>query len=230
MTDEINAKVAAKGCKSTGITDDDARRFHARLGTKQMAIVELTSAAKTEKADGSESVTLNIVNIELAPSPATEDHLRELQRAFYYERGIEDGQRALDASIEPKVSDVLASGERFQPHPYLSGALALDGQVPICDVCGLTENAPPHTQYAADTAGDGFTDSPTPDDGDEDQSDACDGEDGEDSEDLDDHACADCGHLIDDCTCEEAQDEDEATVTTLPGRTLTDPFTPNPAS
>lgn len=146
MTDEITAKIAAKGTKATGITEDDARALHRHLGTKRMAIVELTSSAKTEKADGSESVTINIVNVELAPTPATEDHLRELQRAFYYERQLEDGQRALDASIEPKVNDVLMQGERFRPHPFLPTDAALAN--PLCEVCGNVQNTTSHTEYS----------------------------------------------------------------------------------
>lgn len=146
MTDEITAKIAAKGTKATGITEQDARALHRHLGTTRMGIVELISAAKTEKADGSESVTINIANIELAPSPTTEDHLRELQRAFYYERQLEDGQQALDASIEPKVNDVLMSGERFRPHPFLPADASLD--TPLCEVCGTAETTTAHEQYA----------------------------------------------------------------------------------
>lgn len=145
MTDDITARIAAKGTKATGITEDDARALHRHLGTKRMAIVELTSAAKTEKADGSESVTINIVNVELAPTPATEDHLRELQRAFYYERQLEDGQRALDDSISPKVNDVLAQGERFRPHPFLPADASL--QNPKCEVCSASEADAIHDQH-----------------------------------------------------------------------------------
>ena len=35
--------------------------MHASLGHKMIAIVELTSVTKTEKSDGTETVTLNIL-------------------------------------------------------------------------------------------------------------------------------------------------------------------------
>ena len=134
------AKIAAKGCSDTGITEDLAQSLHNNLGKKVLAVVELVAEARSEKRNGDEAVALSILTIEPAPDHMTEDHLRELARAFHYERQLADGQLTIDSQddIEPKVSQVLAAGQRHRPHPFLPvDASVGDG---ICDVCGVIES------------------------------------------------------------------------------------------
>lgn len=140
------AKIAAKGTKSTGITEDIAKRLHDSLGKTVVAIVEITSEARTEKKSGDEEVKLALGMIEVAPNGMTEDHLRELARSFHYERQLADGQPTLDGDdIEPKVSDVLAAGQQYRPHPYLASTLSTDDNA-VCDVCGQHEGATVHAE------------------------------------------------------------------------------------
>lgn len=140
------AKIAAKGTKSTGITEDIAKRLHDSLGKTVVAIVEITSEARTEKKSGDEEVKLSLGMIEVAPNTMTEDHLRELARSFHYERQLADGQPTLDGDdIEPKVNDVLAAGQQFRPHPYLASTLSTEDD-PVCDVCGQLESAVLHAE------------------------------------------------------------------------------------
>lgn len=133
------AKIAAKGCQDTGLTEDLAKRYHDQLGRKGIAIVEFCSETRTEKRSGDETVGLSILTFEPAPSDLAEDHLRELARGFYYERGIADGQLALEETLEPKVADILAAGKPFTPHPFLPANSSEDN--PICDVCGVVKDA-----------------------------------------------------------------------------------------
>lgn len=150
MTD-INVKIAAKGCDNTGITDQIATALHANLGHKIVAVVELASEARTEKRDGSENVTLSILTLEPAPDSMTADHLRELARAFHFERQLDTrapGQLRLDdGSTEPKVADVLAAGNRHRPHPFLPDDAGKEQ--PICDVCGGIEASAVHSMQDA---------------------------------------------------------------------------------
>lgn len=133
------AKIAGKGTKDTGLTEELAKRFHDQLGRKGIAIVEFCSETRTEKRNGDENVGLSILTFEPATSDLAEDHLRELARGFYYERGIADGQLALEESLEPKVSDILAAGKPFTPHPFLP--VDASQEDPICDVCGVVKDA-----------------------------------------------------------------------------------------
>jgi hypothetical protein len=109
------AKIAAKGCNDTGITETLAKRLHDQLGKKVVAVVEIVAEARSEKRNGDESVALSILTLEPAPNGETEDYLRNLARAFHYERQLADGQLTLDSAsdIEPKVKDVLAAGQGF---------------------------------------------------------------------------------------------------------------------
>ena len=145
------AKIAAKGTKSTGLTEDIAKTLHDQLGKTIVAIVEISSEARTEKKSGDEEVKLAIGMLEVAPDGLAADHVRELARSFHYERQLKDGQMAIDDDIEPKVADVLEAGQRFQPHPYLASTLSTDDsdQGPVCDVCGQHEGATVHADRAA---------------------------------------------------------------------------------
>lgn len=173
------AKIAAKGCNGTGITEDLAQTLHNTLGRTIVAVVELVAETRSEKRNGDETVVLSINTIEPAPTGATVEHLRELARSFYYERQLADGQLRIETGDgpEPTVSDVLAAGAQHRPHDFLSGSLALD-EAQVCDICGQHADAAIH-QPAARIANP-FT---VPDD--EDLEDTDDAED-EDEDDLDD--------------------------------------------
>jgi hypothetical protein len=140
------AQIAAKGCSSTGITEDLAKRLHDSLGKTIVAVVELTSENRSENRDGDEKVKLVINTIEPAPEGMAADHVRELARSFHYERkladGETDGQLPLPGdSPEPKVEEVLAAGEKLKHHAYDHDPFETE---PICVVCGQTEDATIH--------------------------------------------------------------------------------------
>lgn len=143
MTD-TTANIAAKGCNSTGITENLAEKLHAQLGKKVMAVVELVAESRAENLKGKDKVTLSILTIEPAPDHHTEEHLRELARAFYFERALDEAQPTLDgAGPERTVKDVMAAGAAHRPHPFLPvDAAQEDG---ICDVCGTVQSAGVHS-------------------------------------------------------------------------------------
>jgi hypothetical protein len=119
MSESTTAQILAKGCQSTGITEELARKYHDNLGISVMAIVELRATSRTEEADGKESVKLNILSVEPANSQEVTDHLRGLQRAMYHGRKLhdEDSQPQLDGvdDVEPTVAEVLAQGQGVLP-------------------------------------------------------------------------------------------------------------------
>lgn len=143
------AKIAAKGTSGTGLTEELAKRCHDQLGRKVLAVVELVAETRSEKRNGDESVTLSILTLEPAPTTATEDHLRELARSFYYERQLAEGQQpTLDGDgIEPDLKTVLEQGHRFEPHPFLPVDAADDDG--ICDLCGEVQGRPQHAERTA---------------------------------------------------------------------------------
>lgn len=155
MTD-TTAQIAAKGCKSTGITEDLALKFYDQLGRKH-AIVELSSHARSENEDGKQSVTLQILSVEPV-APEAEDHVRNLQRAMFMNRRLhsEDGQLTIDTrgDLEPTIEGVLAARAQYEPHTYVDTADA------TCDICGdpagaslhqvLTDDEEPQEEDQAD--------------------------------------------------------------------------------
>ncbi|WP_248582578.1 hypothetical protein [Nocardioides sp. InS609-2] len=139
------ANISAKGCSGTGITEDLAQTLHNNLGKKVLAVVELVAEARQKKRNGDEKVVLSILTVEPAPNDMTVDHLRDLAQQFYYERQLAAGEQTLPGTgeeIEPKVSEVIAAGQRHTAHPYIASGLAVDNGA--CDVCGLMEDAPVH--------------------------------------------------------------------------------------
>lgn len=145
------ATIKAKGCSSTGITEELAKRCHDQLGRKVLAVVELQASSRTENRDGDEKVSLEILTIEPAPDSTTESHLRELARSFYYERQLAEGQAPTleyGDSPEPDLEAVLAAGEKHRPHPYIASTLAVDDNA-VCDVCGHIESAAVHADRTA---------------------------------------------------------------------------------
>lgn len=137
------AKINAKGTKGTGITEDLANRL--MLGDKIVAVVELVVEAAHNKRNGDQSVDLSLLTVEPAPDSMTIEHVRELARSFYYERQLADHGPTLDDSIEPKVADVLAAGQRHRPHPYMASTLSTDDNA-VCEICGTVETAVVHAE------------------------------------------------------------------------------------
>jgi hypothetical protein len=162
---DTTAQVAAKGCNSTGITEELAVQLHGQLGKKIIAVVEMVSETRSENRDGKEKVGLSILTIEPAPTADTEDHLRELARAFYYERKLNspDGQLTIETrdDLEPTVAQVVAEQKKAIPHEFLP---ALDAPKE-CEVCGKgtrakVHNVPDDVAAAPETE----ADEPEPDD------------------------------------------------------------------
>jgi hypothetical protein len=140
------AQIASKGCNSTGITEEIAQSLHNQLGKKLLCVVELVAETRTENRTGDEKVGLTILTIEPAPNGMTADHLRELARAFHYERKIGEEGPTLPMpgdSPEPTVEEVTKAGAQHRPHRYV------DTPDATCEECGLTGGAPIHSEQAA---------------------------------------------------------------------------------
>jgi hypothetical protein len=123
------AKIAAKGCNGTGITDDIAEKL--RLGQTLVVVAELVVEAHHEKRNGDEAVVLNILTVEPATKDFVEDYLRNMQRALHYERKlIEDGPQLQVPGDhdEPSVDDVMAQGKGVLAEPE-----DLDGEPRLID-------------------------------------------------------------------------------------------------
>lgn len=106
------AKIAAKGCNGTGITDDISESL--RLGQTLVVVAELVVEAHHEKRNGDEAVVLNILTVEPATKDFVEDYLRNMQRALHYERKlVEDGPQLQVPGDhqESSVDDVIGQGK-----------------------------------------------------------------------------------------------------------------------
>lgn len=116
MTD--TAKIRAKGLNATGITEDIVTRLADANGGHLVAVIELKVDEIHNKVDGDRRVDLVITQCEPAPDQNTVDHLRNLQRSFYYERKLhsEDEQLQIETreDLEPTVEQVLAAGKEFE--------------------------------------------------------------------------------------------------------------------
>lgn len=142
MTDTI-AKIRAKGLDATGVTEEIASKMYRTKGSSWMVIAEVKVVEIHEKADGQRRVDLSLEIVEPALDPALEDHLRELTRGLYYNRGIQEGQLAIEDSLAPSVEEAIAAGARHRPHPYMASTLSTE-DTPVCDVCGLLEDVALH--------------------------------------------------------------------------------------
>lgn len=157
---DTTAKIAAKGCASTGITEELAEKFYNQLGKKMIAIVEISSHSRQLNEDGKQSVNLQLLTVEPATTPEAEDYLRSVQRAQWALRNADSQQLAIDATLddlEPKVEDVLRN--RAMIHHYYQPADD-DTDPEVCEVCGNTLE---HVLHGT-PPGDPFT---TPDGGDD---------------------------------------------------------------
>lgn len=212
------AKIAAKGTSGTGITEDLAEKLHNQLGKKVLAVVELVAEARSEKRNGDESVSLSILTIEPAPNTDTEDHLRNLARAFHYERGIADGQLSIDtqSDLEPDVADVLAAGRAREPHEYIPAGGPDDPEE--CDLCGAVRNVSLH--HSADEL-DLNTDDDGEDDEDQDDQDQLEAEQDLVTTDELDTTGWEANTYIDD-----SPEEEPAGDVNIPTQRFANPFTP----
>lgn len=142
MTD-TTAKIRAKGLDATGVTEDIATDMYTHKGRHYMAIVELKVEERHEKADGTKKVDLVLTQVEPAMDDDLAEHLRELTRTLYYNRGLDGHTGSTTEGQERTTADVLASGQGHRPHPFLPVDAA--DEHPICDVCGKAEAAAVHS-------------------------------------------------------------------------------------
>lgn len=141
---DYTASITTSGLDGTGLTDEVARKLYSRRGRGTMAIVELVVDETGDKRDGTHKVKLAVASLELAlDNGDMDDHLRELSKTLHYNRSLEGHTGTTTDGIEPKVSDVLAAGQRHRPHPFLPVDAADDNG--ICDVCGGIASAGVHS-------------------------------------------------------------------------------------
>lgn len=140
---DTTAKIRAKGLDTTGVTEDIANQMYAHKGKHYMAVVEFKVDATHETAEGKRAVDLILTQVEPAASEDMDEHLRELVRTCYYNRGTGDQPSLPTGSDEPTVDKVLAAGAKHRPHPFTPVDATLD--FPICDVCGSLEAAAVHS-------------------------------------------------------------------------------------
>lgn len=114
MTD-TNVKIRAKGCASTGITDELATKLYAKKGSHLVAIVELKVDETHEKADGDRKVDLVITELEPVVdgnlNGIVEETVRKIQRALYMNRAIGTDDELPLEGTEPNLADVIAAAE-----------------------------------------------------------------------------------------------------------------------
>ena len=152
---DTTAKIRSKGLDTTGITEDVATEMFARVGSHYMAIVDLQVVDRHgPDVKGKRGVELVIDTIEPALDDQLAEHLRELNRTLYYNRGLQGHTGTTTDGQERTVEDVLSSGAKHRPHPFLPVDAA--DEHPICDVCGNLEAAPVHSTQ--DTLPDGDLD------------------------------------------------------------------------
>lgn len=143
MTD-TTAKILAKGCENTGLTEEIANDLFRKVGNHFMAIVELEVVyPHGPNTDGKRRIDLRLTQVEPAIDDNLDDHLRELTRVLHFNRQVAKEGPTLDSADEPSVDDVLAAGAKHRPHPYLASTLSIDDDA-ICDVCGQVEATPVH--------------------------------------------------------------------------------------
>jgi hypothetical protein len=137
MTD-TTANIRSKGCETTGLTEEIARKLaDGKPGKRLMAVVELEYVMPHgPDKEGKRKIDLVISLLEPAPSQMTEDHLRELTRSFHYERKLQTEGEELplgQEGDEPTVEQVTTAGKALEPHDFVP---TQEGDATICDVCG----------------------------------------------------------------------------------------------
>lgn len=116
MTDNL-AKINAKGCDGTGLTEELARKLFDNPGLHLMAIVELKPGTRHIKADGQHVVDLEINTIEPVVdgklNGRLDEHVRTIQAALYRNRALMENGEQLPlepGDDEPTVEGVLQAG------------------------------------------------------------------------------------------------------------------------
>ncbi|MDP9820408.1 hypothetical protein [Nocardioides massiliensis] len=141
---DTTAKIRAKGLNATGITDDMATRFADQESGHLIAVVELEVAAVSKNVtSGDRAVDLVITHIEPATTTLAEDHLREFQRALFYNRKVDDNgdQLPLDGGDEPTVEQVRGHGAALVEHDESGEVIGLwDGRHPDADPDDVDED------------------------------------------------------------------------------------------
>lgn len=148
MTD-TTARILAKGCEATGLTEEIANKLFTKVGSHFMAIVELEVVyPHGPNTDGKRRIDLHLKQVEPAMDPNLEEHLRELTRTLYFNRQVDQPLPGTSGDdINPDLKTVLAGGARFEPHPFLPVDAADDDG--ICDVCGQVQDRPQHADRSA---------------------------------------------------------------------------------
>lgn len=151
---DYTGQINAKKLGPTGITETIIGRHH-RAETGNLVVVASISVSAISKnvQDGTGTVNYVIDDLEVAPEIAV-DHIRNLISQFNYERRLEtQGPTLLDAdgTAKPRTEEVVAAGQKFEPHPYLASTLSTDDTEngPVCDVCGQLETAAVHADRTA---------------------------------------------------------------------------------
>lgn len=166
MTD-TTAKIRAKGCDSTGLTEDLALKLHGKVGTRIMAIVELKVDDAHNTDNRPQHVDLTIEQIEPAMEDFFDEHLRELTRTTAQNRGLKSDEDQLQIETQGDLArpleDVVADGKAhlvddqddaddeadpddpaYDPHPF-------DGREGYaCAVCEQPGDAAVHVTEPAD--------------------------------------------------------------------------------
>lgn len=101
------AKIAARTkTDNTGITPELATTMYKNLGSTHMAIVELRVAERTEGDDQSHAIKLEVNRVEPAATKDIDEHMRQLERALYFQRNPQQTLTAKDP-LEQTVTTVL---------------------------------------------------------------------------------------------------------------------------
>jgi hypothetical protein len=127
-TTDYTAKIRAKGCANTGITEKVAAQLYKRKGDRLLVIAEVKVDETHEKADGDRRVDLIIETIEPVVggdlNGQAVEAVRRVQRALYVNRqtdeqlplapgetpepAIEDTVKELDALVETDEAGQVA--------------------------------------------------------------------------------------------------------------------------
>ena len=137
MTD-TTAKIRAKGCESTGLTESIAVRSGEHLGSHLMAVVELRAVARTDDSEGKHIVQYVITQIEPATTPRADEHLRQLAQSLHAGRKDPDAPPALpgtEAFGAANLGDLIETGESLM----VDNAIAGDGPVLTCAFPGCVK-------------------------------------------------------------------------------------------
>lgn len=112
-------KIKTFGTDGSGFTEDHAREMAAHLGSRRMALIEVTADAVTTNADGSHALALSIGLLEVIPEHL-EDRARVLSRALYRSRPEVEGQallgRASAGGGEPDADAAMADLDAVVDH------------------------------------------------------------------------------------------------------------------